>query len=56
MMGLTAVTATSASSTVFGIRRTNPELWPTSDWFNAPALEEEPERGGILELNRYQAR
>jgi len=37
----------------FGIRRTNPEFWETSDWFNAQALREQPLRGGILDLNRY---
>jgi hypothetical protein len=40
----------------FGIRRTNTQFWPTSDWFNGQALREEPERGGILDLNRYQNR
>ena len=40
----------------FGVRRTNPRFWPASDWFNAQALREQPERGGILDLNRYQNR
>ncbi|MEI9953615.1 MAG: fatty acid cis/trans isomerase [Pseudomonadota bacterium] len=40
----------------FGIRRTNPAFWRTADWFNAQALREQPERAGILDLNRYQNR
>ena len=40
----------------FGVRRTNPHFWQASDWFNAQALREQPERGGILDLNRYQDR
>ena len=40
----------------FGIRRTNPAFWKAADWFNAQALREQPERAGILDLNRYQNR
>lgn len=40
----------------FGVRRSNPRFWEASDWFNAQALREQPERGGILDLNRYQNR
>jgi hypothetical protein len=40
----------------FGMRRTNRHFWETSDWFNAQALREQPERAGILDLNRYQNR
>ena len=40
----------------FGVRRTNPRFWQASDWFNAQAVREQPERGGILDLNRYQNR
>ena len=40
----------------FGIRRTNPKFWPSSDWFNAQARREQPERAGIFDLNRYQNR
>jgi len=40
----------------FGVRRTNPAFWQTADWFNAQALREQPERAGILDLNRYQNR
>ena len=40
----------------FGIRRTNPAFWKAADWFNAQALREQPERAGILDLNRYQDR
>jgi hypothetical protein len=40
----------------FGIRRTNPKFWASSDWFNAQARREQPERAGIFDLNRYQNR
>lgn len=40
----------------FGIRRTNPRFWETSDWFNAQAQREQPERAGLFDLNRYQNR
>jgi fatty acid cis/trans isomerase CTI len=40
----------------FGIRRTNPRFWETSDWFNAQARRERPERAGWFDLNRYQNR
>ncbi len=40
----------------FGVRRTNPRFWQASDWFNAQALREQPERGGLFDLNRYQDR
>ena len=40
----------------FGVRRTNPAFWRAADWFNAQALREQPERAGILDLNRYQNR
>lgn len=40
----------------FGIRRTNPGFWEASDWFNAQARRERPERAGLLDLNRYQNR
>ena len=40
----------------FGVRRTNPAFWKASDWFNAQALREQPERAGIFDLNRYQNR
>ncbi|MCB9604709.1 MAG: fatty acid cis/trans isomerase [Sandaracinus sp.] len=41
---------------LYGIRRTNPTLWEHADWFHDQALREEPRRGGILDLNRYQNR
>lgn len=40
----------------FGVRRTSASFWDTSDWFNAQALREQPERAGIFDLNRYQNR
>jgi len=40
----------------YGMRRTNPAFWRAADWFNAQALREQPERAGILDLNRYQNR
>jgi hypothetical protein len=40
----------------YGVRRTNPGFWEAADWFNAQGLREQPERGGIFDLNRYQNR
>lgn len=40
----------------FGVRRTNPRFWETSDWFNAQAAKEQPMRAGLFDLNRYQNR
>jgi hypothetical protein len=40
----------------FGVRRTNPRFWEASDWFNAQALREQPERAGLFDLNRYHNR
>jgi len=40
----------------FGVRRTNPRFWEISDWFNAQALRERPELGGLFDLNRYENR
>jgi hypothetical protein len=31
-------------------------FWETSDWFNAQALREQPQRAGLFDLNRYQNR
>jgi hypothetical protein len=40
----------------YAVRRTNPGFWEAADWFNAQGLREQPERGGIFDLNRYQNR
>ncbi len=40
----------------FGIRRTNPDFWKTSDWFYAKFKHEEPRYAGVFDLNRYQNR
>jgi hypothetical protein len=37
----------------WGVRRTNPEFWQQSDWFNARYAKEQPIEAGILDLNRY---
>lgn len=40
----------------YGIRRTHPRFWESSDWFNAQARREQPQRAGLFDLNRYQNR
>jgi hypothetical protein len=41
---------------LFGLRRTNPQFWAASDWFNHQYRSEQPIGAGILDLNRYQNR
>jgi Fatty acid cis/trans isomerase (CTI) len=38
----------------YGIRRTNPDFWPTADWFQDRYGATQPESAGILDLNRYR--
>ena len=40
----------------FGIRRTNPNFWETSDWFHKKYQHDYPDDAGILDLSRYQNR
>lgn len=37
----------------YGINRNDPRFWDTYDWFQKRFQEEEPVRGGLLDLNRY---
>jgi hypothetical protein len=39
---------------LYGIRRTNPEIWQHYDWFNKKYHDEHPENWGIFDLNRYE--
>ena len=39
---------------VYGIRRTNPEIWSYYDWFNKKYHEDHPESSGLFDLNRYE--
>ncbi len=38
----------------FGIRRNNPEIWETLDWFNAEHKKMRGLEAGIFDMNRYQ--
>lgn len=38
----------------YGIRRTSPKFWKTSDWFNAQYTRINPVEAGLLDLNRYR--
>ena len=40
----------------YGFRRSNPEFWEISDWFNARNLKDRPIDGGLFDLNRYAQR
>ena len=40
----------------YGIRRSNPEFWTTSDWFYAKYKYENPRFAGLFDLNRYRNR
>jgi hypothetical protein len=40
----------------YGVRRTNPEFWKTSDWFYEKFKHERPRYAGVFDLNRYQNR
>ena len=39
---------------LYGIRRTNPGFWETADWFQDLFARSQPERAGLLDLNRYR--
>lgn len=39
---------------VYGVRRTSPEFWATSDQVNAVFLRQAPIQAGIFDLNRYK--
>lgn len=41
---------------LYGIRRTNPKFWETSDWFYEKFKHDSPRYAGIFDLNRYQNR
>lgn len=41
---------------LYGVRRTNPDFWKTSDWFYEKYKYESPRYAGIFDLNRYQNR
>ncbi len=38
----------------YGIRRTNPDIWQYSDWFNEQHKEDRGERAGLFDMNRYR--
>lgn len=38
----------------YGIRRTNPEIWRYSDWFNQQNKKLKGLKGGLLDLSRYE--
>jgi hypothetical protein len=37
----------------YGINRSDDRFWETYDWFQQRLMEDEPVRGGLLDLNRY---
>jgi hypothetical protein len=37
----------------YGVRRSSPKFWETSDWFARRYLETQPVEGALLDLNRY---
>jgi len=37
----------------YGIKRSDDRFWDTYDWFQKRFDEDEPVRGGLLDLNRY---
>ncbi|WP_198507310.1 fatty acid cis/trans isomerase [Mariprofundus ferrinatatus] len=37
----------------YGIRRSNPEFWEMSDWFQGQHVSAQPVEAGILDLSRY---
>ena len=37
----------------WGVRRTSPQFWPTSDWLQADFKRREPTVAGVLDLDRY---
>ena len=37
----------------YGVRRSSPKFWQTSDWFARRYLESEPVAGALFDLNRY---
>jgi len=41
---------------LYGISRTNEELWKHSDWFHSTAAQADPIESGIFDLNRYRNR
>jgi hypothetical protein len=41
---------------LYGVRRTNPNFWKTSDWFYEKSTHDNPRFSGIFDLNRYQNR
>jgi hypothetical protein len=41
---------------IYGIRRTNIDFWPTADWFHDRYRMQQPLLAGLFDLNRYQNR
>jgi len=40
----------------YGIRRSNPKFWQSSDWFQAKYRHDNPVSAGVFDLSRYQNR
>ncbi|MCH2187017.1 fatty acid cis/trans isomerase [Myxococcota bacterium] len=43
----------SALVDLWGVRRTDPEFWPTMDWFYSDFREQSPTEAGLFDLARY---
>jgi len=41
---------------LYGVRRTNPNFWKTSDWFYEKFKYDNPRYAGVFDLNRYHNR
>jgi hypothetical protein len=40
--------------TRFGVRRGDPRLWTTLDWFHDKFYTDDPIRAGLFDINRYE--
>jgi len=40
----------------WGVRRTDPDFWPTMDWFVADFYSQQPTAAGLFDLGRYENR
>ena len=43
----------SALAGRWGVRRTDPQFWPTMDWFVSDFQEQSPTEAGLFDLARY---
>lgn len=53
LSGVTDAGSLSALVDRWGVRRSSPRFWSTTDWLHAEARRFDPERAGLYDLNRY---